>query len=185
MPRLAVYKFALGNELCDQEEIVSKSMGSYQLFAWRDAMSLASWLEDEYDLQAVRQAFDAMTQGQRADFEKRNAPLIEELIRRPETKRPALVSRACKDVDDTARGLLIVFAVLCQARMRRLIELRDGYSDVLMPGSGNRATCAGLYGFQTAIVESYQHDWPWDVFSAYGGGDGLPDTEDDDDADDT
>jgi len=63
MPRLAEYKFALGNELCDQEEIVSKSMGSYQLFAWRDAMSLASWLEDEYDLQAVRRAFDAMTQG--------------------------------------------------------------------------------------------------------------------------
>lgn len=162
---------------------MSNSMGSYQLFAWRDAMSLASWLENEYDLQAVRRAFDALTQAQRANFERLNAPLIEELIRRPETQRPALVRRACKDANATERGLLIVFAVLCQARVRGLIELRDGYRDVLMPGSGNRATCAGLYGFNTALVELYRHDWPSDVFSAYGGGDGLPDDEDEDDSD--
>ncbi|CAH2778669.1 MAG: hypothetical protein CBARDMAM_0945 [uncultured Caballeronia sp.] len=147
-------------------------------------MSLASWLEGEYDRQTVRRAFDAMTQAQRTDFESQNAPLIEELIRRPENQRRAVIRRAYKNVDETTRGLLIVFAAICQARMRCLIELPDGYRDVLMPGSGNRVTCASLYGFQTAVVELYEHAWPWEVFSTYGGGgDGHPGDEDEDDAD--
>ncbi|WP_321967195.1 hypothetical protein [Burkholderia cepacia] len=161
---------------------MSKSMGSYQLFAWRDAMSLASWLEESYDLRAVRAAFEALNAAERDEFEQRNAEVIEELIRRPESQRPALLRKAGKNIDPAWHGLLILFAVMSQARTREVIELRDNFRDALEPGLGNRVTCAGLYAFQRELLALPRHAWPWEVFDAYGGG---ADREDDDEEQDS
>ncbi|HBO7921039.1 hypothetical protein ACTO5A_23495 [Pseudomonas aeruginosa] len=40
------------------------SMHNYSQFALSDAVSLASWLDTEFDLKAVRRAFDGMSQSE-------------------------------------------------------------------------------------------------------------------------
>lgn len=157
-----------------------KAMGSYELFAWRDAMALACLLEEDFDVQAVRIAFDAMQIGQKIDFEDKNCEIIEELIRRSESQRPAYVRKVGKSADEITRGLLIVFAILGQVRVMEILELRDRYRLALAPGSGNRITCSSLYAFQQEMAGLQTYDWPDHVFDAYGGDGGWIDPENDD-----
>jgi hypothetical protein len=93
-------------------------MGSYELFAWRDAMALASWLEEDYKVADIRKAFEKMSVDELYDFEKRNQEHIQELIRRSESQRPAYVRKVGKNVSETTRGLLVVFAIIGQVRVR-------------------------------------------------------------------
>lgn len=157
-----------------------KHMGSYELFAWRDAMALASWLEEDYDVRAVRQAFEAMSLDDKLAFEDKNVELIEELIRRSESQRPAYVRKVGKDASEITKGILIAFAIIGQVRVKDLMELRDRYRMALAPGGGNRVTCSELYAFQHEVSHLGSYDWPDEVFDAYGGDGGWSDDDEDD-----
>jgi hypothetical protein len=158
-----------------------KHMGSYELFSWRDAMALASWLEEDYDVRAVRVAFEGMSLDEKLDFEEKNHDHIEELIRRSESQRPAYVRKVGKEANDTTKGVLIVFAIIGQVRVKDLLELRDQYRMALAPGSGNRITCSELYAFQHQVSRLGNYDWPAEVFEAYGGNAGWADDDDEPD----
>lgn len=146
-----------------------KPMGSYELFAWRDAMALASWLETDYAVKEVRAAFEKMSTADLYDFEENNRDHIQELIRRSESQRPAYVRKVGKDVSEISRGLLIVFAIIGQVRVRDMLELRDRYRLALAPGGGNRITCAEMFAFQLEVSGLHGFSWPDEVFEAYGG----------------
>lgn len=160
-----------------------KSMSSYQLFAWRDAMALANWLEQDYDVKAVRRAFEAQTVDYFLNFEKENRQHIEELVRRPESQRPAYVRKVCKNVDEVVQGIFIVLAIIAQVRNRDLLELRDRYRSALAPGGGNRITCSELYAFHLDAMNLHRFAWPDEVFMAYGGDSGWDDDDTDEDDD--
>jgi hypothetical protein len=156
-------------------------MSSYQLFAWRDAMALASWLERDYDVKRVRKVFEAQTPEYCIKFEYDNRRHIEELIRRSESQRPAYVRKVCRNVDEVVQGVFIVFAIIAQVRTRNLLELRDRYQFALTPGGGNRITCSELYAFHLDAMRLHAFVWPDEVFRAYGGDGGWPDDDEEDD----
>jgi hypothetical protein len=160
-----------------------KSMGSYELFAWRDAMALASLLEEEFDVREVRQGFEAMTVEDKLDFESKNVEFIQELIRRSESQRMSYVRKVGKDVSELTRGILIVFAIIGQVRVKDVLELRDRYRFALAPGSGNRVTCSNLYAFQHEVSSLSGYNWPDEVFEAYGGDSGWCDDDEEEDED--
>lgn len=145
-----------------------KSMGSYELFAWRDAMSLASWLEQAYDLVEVRKAYEAMPDRDKFKYEESNAQIIQELLGKTEGQRPAYVRKVGKNVDPVSQGVLIVFAIIGQVRVKELIGLRDRFRYSLSPGGTNRATCAGVYAFHQELMSVSLFDWPDEVFDAFG-----------------
>lgn len=119
------------------------SMHSYSQFALSDAVSLASWLDTEFDLKAVRRAFEGISQLDRAKFDDDNAELIKELLRRTEGQRPALLRKAGKGATEVTKDRLLVFGIMGLVRVRSLIEIRDWL--VLMgPGAGYSVTNANF-----------------------------------------
>lgn len=162
-----------------------KHMGSYELFAWRDAMALANLLESDYDVKEIRRAFEEMSGAEMFEFENKNREILQELIRRTEGQRPAYIRKVGKNVSETVRGLLIAFAVIAQVRVMRVMELRDEYRLALAPGSGNRITCAEMFAFQMAVSDAHNIAWPDEVFDAYGGDGGWDDDNGEEDEDET
>lgn len=146
-----------------------KSMSSYQLFAWRDAMALGTWLEEFFPITQVKQHFDAMDYSSKADFEFRNQEIIQEIIGRTEGQRPAYLRKVGKQADEITKGLVVLFAMIGQVRVKELLELRDLHFSALNPGSANRVVCSSGYGFIQEIRGIVGYDWPEEVFSAYGG----------------
>ncbi|MGE8067071.1 hypothetical protein [Pseudomonas sp. NPDC089569] len=156
----------------------SSNMGSYELFAWRDAMSMASWLQEEFDLVAVRKAYEAMSDDQKFKFEDSNAEIIQEMIGKTEGQRPAYLRKVAKNVGTITQGILIVFAIIGQVRVKEMIDLRDRFRYSLSPGGPNRATCAGIYAFHQQTLSMTLFNWPDEVFDAFGSDGGWPDDDD-------
>ncbi|VVP59647.1 hypothetical protein [Pseudomonas fluorescens] len=144
-------------------------------------MSMASWLEESFDLVAVRTRYEAIPDDDKVKFEVSNAEIIQELIAETEGQRPAYLRQVAKNVDSITQGILIVFAIIGQVRVMEMIELRDRFRYSLSPGGPNRATCAGIYAFHQEIISVTLFDWPDEVFDAFGSDGGWPDDEDLDD----
>lgn len=155
----------------------SSNMGSYVLFAWRDAMAMASWLEESFDLVAVRQAFEATPTEVKSRFEADNAEIIQELISKTDGQRPAYLRKVAKNVDLVTQGILVVFAIIGLVRVKQMLDLRDQFRYALTPGGSNRATCAGVFAFHQQTLNLPLFDWPHEVFDAYGSEGGWPDDE--------
>lgn len=155
------------------------SMCSYEAFAWQDALSLAFWLEESFDLVAVRKSYESMSDSDRFSFEENNAGIIQELISKTEGQRPAYLRKVAKNVDAITQGILIVFAIIGQVRVMEMIELRDRFRYALSPGGSNRITCAGIYEFHQETMGMTLFEWPNEVFEAFGSG-GWPDDEETD-----
>lgn len=158
-----------------------KSMGSYELFAWRDAMEVGGLLEEEFKLPKARQMYEAMDVKDIIKFERDNAELIETFIGKTVTQRSAYFRRVTKDSNERTKVLFLVLAIIGLVRVMHLLELRDNFRMVLAPGRGNRVTAAGVYGFAGEVQDCFEYDWPWEVFDAYGADDSDDDDDDDDD----
>jgi len=141
-------------------------MHKYEQFAWQDALSLAAWLKKSFDLEAVRESYESNSIQGNNDFEKYHADVIQELIATPESRRPAYLRRACKNVSALTQGVMIVLAIIAQVRVKEVIELRDRFRRSLSPGGGNRDTCAGIYAFNNAMRDVTFMTWPTAVFEA-------------------
>ena len=141
-------------------------MHKYEQFAWQDALSLAAWLKKSFDLEAVRESYESNSIQGNNDFEKYHADVIQELIATSESRRPAYLRRACKNVSALTQGVMIVLAIIAQVRVKEVIELRDRFRRSLYPGGGNRDTCAGIYAFNNAMRDVTFMTWPTAVFEA-------------------
>ena len=155
----------------------SRNMCSYEKFAWSDAISMAAWLEESFDLVAVRKKFESMTDSAKLHFEENNTEIIQELIGKTEGQRPAYLRKVGKDADALIQGVLIIFAIIGMVRVKEIIDLRDRYRYALTPGGPNRSTCADPYAFQEEMKALTLLDWPDDVFDAFGSEGGWPDDE--------
>jgi hypothetical protein len=155
----------------------SKNMCSYEKFAWSDAISMADWLEESFDLVAVRKGFEAMSDAQKLNFEEKNAVIIQEVIGKTEGQRPAYLRKVGKNAGALTQGILIVFAIIGIVRVKEIIDLRDRFRYSLTPGGPNRATCADLYSFYQEMKALTALDWPDEVFEAIESDGGWPDDE--------
>lgn len=158
-----------------------KSMGSYELFAWRDAMSVGSMLEEECNLPKARKIYEAMTPEAIMEFEEKNCELLKEFIGKSEVQRHTYFERITKESSEGTKVLFLVLAILGLVRVMRMLELRDAFRTVLAPGRGNRITAAGVYGFAAEVDACFEYEWPSEVFEAYGADD-FGDDDDDSDA---
>lgn len=150
----------------------SNSMWRYSQFASGDALSLAAWLDHEFDLSKVRMEFDSLTKMERVDFENNNSALIEELIRRTEGQRSSFLRRVGKNASKSTKALLIVFGIIGLQRVRAVIEVRDRLMSI-GPGSAYRVTNSRFYNIQgsvlNALLDLVNYDWPELVFAQYSG----------------
>jgi hypothetical protein len=167
--------------------MANNSMYRYSEFASQDAIAFAEMLGTEFDLVAVRAAFERMSLEQKVHFEEQNAGIIQEIIRRTEGQRPAYLKRLGKTADAVTCGVVIVFAIIGLVRVRALIEMRDRFES-MHPGSGYRAACAMIYERQDFYLPSMagllDYEWPEYVFDQYNGTDSWQD-DDCDEEDDT
>lgn len=154
---------AMGRQKTDLRDA---HMHKYEQFAWQDALSLAAWLKKSFDLEAVRESYESNSIQGNNDFEKYHADVIQELIATSESRRPAYLRRACKNVSALTQGVMIVLAIIAQVRVKEVIELRDRFRHSLYPGGGNRDTCAGIYAFNNAMRDVTFMTWPTAVFEA-------------------
>lgn len=155
-----------------------KNMCSYEKFAWSDAISMASWLEESFDLIAVRKAFESMTDEGKIHFQQKNMGIIEEMIGKTEGQRPAYLRKVGKNADALTQGILIVFTIIGMVNVKEIIDLRDRFRYALSPGSTNRSTCASLFAFHQEILAlTSKIEWPDEVFNAFDSDGGWPDDE--------
>jgi len=160
--------------------ITYKNMISYHQYAWNDAMGLAQWLEREFPLADIWKHHERMSFEACEKFEETNSHFIQELIKKTEGQRPAYLRKIGKNSDTFSLGLLLLFAVIAQLRVKDLFDLRDEYFWALNPGSGNRVTCQGIYEYMLKVKQvTSNYDWPHDIFDAYGGGLDFDEADDD------
>ena len=159
--------------------IHEKDMGSYALHAWRDALALGEFIEDEFGAVRARSFFEAAPREELIQFERANFELISDFIQKSESQRPAFLARVCKSTNEHTKVLFVVLALLGVLRAKAVIEVRDRYCSELAPGRGNRVTTAALYAFSNEIQELYGYAWPFEVFNALGGGLSYDDELDD------
>lgn len=144
----------------------SKAMISYWEFARKDAYTMAAWLIEDFNLAAVRHAYETMTDEQKCRYESTRGAEMQELILKPERQRAAYLRKVGKGSDAIAQGLFLAFAIIGLIRVMDVLELRDRYRYNLTPGDPNRETCAAIYGFHHELLRIPILDWPHDFFDA-------------------
>ena len=137
-------------------------MGSYIKFAWRDAMEIATLLE-EHDARGAYDRFSDMDESELKLLERELQPEIRNLIAATPARRNAIVNRIDKSAPGKRYGqMALTFAIIAQ------VDAMDTL-DRMRPGGGNRETCAHCYDISTRggrVIGDY--DFPMEVFDAYG-----------------
>ena len=145
-----------------------KDMDSYELFAWRDALSVADFLEENFGAAKARKVFESVPSEHIVEFEAANGELIGDFIQKPESQRKSFLSRISKQSDEVGQIIFLTLAILGLVRTKAVMELRDRYRTELAPGRGNRVTTASLYDFSRHMRKLYRYTWPAAVFHAIG-----------------
>lgn len=137
------------------------SMGSYSLFAWRDAMELARLLEQTFQPRDAYQFYEELSQDQLRALESELRSDIYDLIAATESKRPSLLRRIEKKASEKKSLLALLFAIMAQVRTKdEIFRLR--------PGGSNRGTCAQCYALEEGRRHSkVVYEFPFEVFDAY------------------
>jgi hypothetical protein len=143
-------------------------MGTYELFAWQDAMSIAIWMDEEFGATAARKVFEGIARPIVTDFERKYQDLIADYIQKTEGQRPAFLKRITKQADDSTRILFATLALIGVLRAMAVMEVRDNFRTVLAPGRGNRITTASVYVFAGELRDVFEYEWPSAVFEALG-----------------
>lgn len=134
-------------------------------------MALAQMLEEMYDAAEIRDTFASFNAKELRAFDSELAQEVDLLIGKTEGRRPAHLKKLAKDHLDfpTLPAFVLLFAIIAQVRVAKIIELRDMFQGELAPGLGNRATCVGLHAFGTEMAKLYTSriKFPYEVFEAY------------------
>lgn len=152
-----------------------KSMGSYQLHAWRDAMAIASLLEQKVGLVNARKIYEKFPVDALISYESKIEDSLADFIERPESQRPGVLKKL--PAGEATLVAFLTLAIIGCMRAKELFELRDAYRYSLVPGSGNRVTTAALYRFGQQARRIHPYTWPSEPILAMG----FDDEDDDDD----
>lgn len=98
--------------------------------------------------------------------------MICEFIRRPNSQRQAYLNKITQNIKDGKNETQLYFVALCLIRLNQIhefIEIRDMHRNVIVPGSGNRVTAAGICDllFQTQHILS-EYEVPWEIYDNLG-----------------
>lgn len=129
-----------------------KSMTTYELHAWRDALSIAVFMDDNFDINAILKIFiDHRYSDDYKKFKRNNREIIAEFIQKPESRRFNYLKKvtADSDLENTLWLLVTVLEGLLLAK--QTLVIRDSFREYLVPGKGNRITTAELYTFNQYI----------------------------------
>lgn len=147
-------------------EAHEKSMGSYEMHAWRDALAIADLIDALFGYSAAKKAYVAFSRKEVLEFETKYAVQIGNFIQKSESQREPYLRRIARDVDDDTRVLFLTLALVGILRAKALIELRDRFRTALAPGRGNRITIASLYDLSNELPTLYDYQWPVEAFAA-------------------
>jgi hypothetical protein len=155
-----------------KRESHEKDMGSYVLFAWRDAMAIAYLINEEIGALEARRLYESITEESLLKFEQSSQEELADFIQKSESQRPAYLRKFLKNVKQenvelTKVGFLVLALIGC-LRAKDVLDLRDRFRYVLAPGSGNRMTTAGIYAFAGEIKNIYDYSFPDEPFTAQG-----------------
>ena len=156
-------------------ETHEKSMGSYILFAWSDAMDVANLLDQVVGATKARKIYEKMDTETVTKYESDVTEQLAEFIHKTQTQRASYVAKQLKD--EETKVAFLVLAILGLLRVKEVVELRDRYRMSLAPGRGNRDTAAALYLFADKVSRLYDYLWPDELFDAMGLYDGRDDDE--------
>lgn len=145
-------------------EAHEKSMGSYELFAWRDAMSIADLIDEQFGSSRALACYSKVEKTVLIDFEERNKQIIGDFIQKSESQRLPFLNKVAKAADEETRIIFLVLALIGVLRAKAVLELRDRFRTVLVPGRGNRITTAAVYDFSNDMKDLYSYSWPQEVF---------------------
>jgi len=149
----------------NKREAHEKTMSSYQSFAWRDAMSVVALIEQRFSLkqaQLVHKTLgEAMLVKQAAIWRE----ALSDFIGMTEAQRAAYIRKmAERGLDQQSILLFLLLAVIALVRVQEIIELRDQYRSILVPGRGNRITVAAVHDFGNAVFAlGLSCPWPDDL----------------------
>lgn len=124
--------------------IHEKSMGSYELFAWRDAMSMAVWLDEEFGTAHARKVYEQFDDASVLKFEREHQELLADFIQKSEGQRPAFLMRITKKVDEDTKILFITLAMIGVLRAMKVMEARDHLPNTLNPAIRYSAILPGI-----------------------------------------
>lgn len=155
-------------------------MGSYEEYAWNDAVAIAYLIDEMHGYTNAKKTYALFTQEAILEFEEKHEEFISDFIRKTETQRVPFLRRITKNVDDNTNILFLTLALIGVLRARDVLELRDQYRHVLVPGQGNRVTVAGIYDFASELSAIYDYAWPSEPFEAIDVGLTADDDEDED-----
>ena len=151
-----------------------KSMDTYELAAWRDALSMADHLAGAFadanglSLRDIRRLYETAPSDWVEDIDQTHSHVIAEYVRRSERQRPAYFRKVTATLDLQGQIAFLVLCLLAAVRANALLDLRDNYRMLLVPGSGNRVTVAGAYAFLMEAYKLIDYSWPDGVFEAIG-----------------
>lgn len=138
-----------------------KSMGSYEMHAHSDAISIAYLLEKELGSSRARAIYEKIDEPSLRKYEADSADIIADFIKRTESQRPSVLK---KIKDERTRVAFLVLAIIGCLRAKATMELRDNYRMAMVPGSGNRVTTAALYRFAMDMQAIFDYAWPFEAF---------------------
>lgn len=151
-------------------EKYEKSMASYNAFAWNDALSMAELFVSLYNAKEVKKQWRSFKQEDLVSFENSHFRIIGDFIQKSESQRPAYL-RALAKKQPGLHIMIFILAIIGVVRAARVMDLRDRYRTILVPGRGNRLTAAAVYDFAIGVRNEHSCSWPDEVFDAIGHGD--------------
>lgn len=133
-------------------------------------MALAHLLEEMYDPVKTLKLFQLFSAEELKRLEKSWADEVADVIGKTEAQRPAVLRRIQREhPGQRVPELVLLYAIMGQARTYKALELRDNYRAAMAAGGGNRATCEAWYQFTREIAELNEtYEFPFEVFEAYG-----------------
>lgn len=150
------------------EDYSGKSMSAYELFAWRDACSLAKFVVENDSVSEVRTQYSRLELKDITDYEAEIAESVAEFLSKTETGRPAYLKKFVKETDVISGRMLVILSILALLRTKELYRIRDLFSHSLNPGRGYRVNNASIYQLTIQVKDSIRYDWPAEAFEAIG-----------------
>lgn len=141
-----------------------KSMGSYELHAWRDAMAIAALVDERIGAARARSIYARIPVEEVWKYEDATEGQIAEFVGRSESQRPSMLRKLPQD--EVTQVCFLTLGILGCVRVMEMMELRDRYAGYLVPGFGNRQTVGALYRFCQESQTLFDYAWPSRVFAA-------------------
>lgn len=148
-----------------------KPMWRYGRHSYDEAHYLAEFLlkESQWPLPQLRRIFEQIDEKDLARTESEYENVIAELIKRPNSQRPALIRKLHKEAGPNIFELVLLLSVIAAARIPHIVDIRDYYRSSLSPGRGYRITEQGLYLFSRELLQvMHSYEWPYEVFDNLG-----------------